>query len=106
MDEAAKALQARLESLVRARWGERDPDAKVSSTVRDDGKVDLMVVSRLFEGKDGLEREAFFWPVFAPVPKSDLIHMTYCLLLTPEEAARLFARPGPPPGKDYQDNWA
>jgi hypothetical protein len=106
MDAAATALQARLESLVRTRWSELDPDVKVSSSVRADGKVDMMVVSRLFAGKDGLKREAFFWPVFAPVPKSDLVHMTYCLLLTPEEAARHFAHPGPPPGQDNQDNWA
>jgi hypothetical protein len=102
----AQALQSRLEAVVREQWGERDPEVQVSSVLREDGKVDMTVVSRLFEGKDGLEREAFFWPTFAPVPKSDLIYMTYCLLLTPEEAARHFAAPGPPSGTDNTDAWA
>ncbi|HZO91157.1 MAG TPA: hypothetical protein VFB38_22720 [Chthonomonadaceae bacterium] len=91
---AAKARQERLERIVRERWGARDPEAQVTSVLRPDGKVDMTVVSRLFEGLGGLEREALFWPTFDPVPKSDLIYMTYCLLLTPEEAARHFAAPG------------
>ncbi len=101
----AQARQNRLEQIVRERWGEQDPAVVVTSSLRDDGKVDMVVVSRLFEGKDGLEREACFWPAFASVPKSDLIYMTYCLLLTPEEAARHFAEPGPPPGRDNEDAW-
>jgi hypothetical protein len=91
--DPAEARRARLEALIRARWGEQDPDARIASTLRSDNKIDVTVVSRLFEEKDGLEREAFFWPVFASVPRSDLIYMTYCLLLTPEEAARHFAAP-------------
>jgi hypothetical protein len=107
MDRAeAEALRARLEDVVRAGWGERDPEVRVSSTLHPDNKIDLTVVSALFAGRAGLEREAFFWPVFAPVPRPDLIHMTYCLLLTPEEARRHFATPGPPPGQDNRDAWA
>src|SRR5947199_1043492 len=107
MDEAeAKALKARLETVVQEQWGALDPDVQVSGLLHADGKIDLTVVSRLFEGKDGLEREAAFWPVFASVPKSELIHMTYCLLLTPQEAARHFAQAGPRPGKDNADEWA
>ena len=107
MDEAAaRALQARLENIVRTRWGALDPDVQVSSVLRDDGKVDMTVISRLFEGKDGLEREAAFWPVFAPVPIADLVHMTYCWMLTPEEARRHLASAGTLPGEDNQDNWA
>lgn len=104
MDEA-RERQARLESVLRAEWGQRDPDVVVSGALRPDGKVDMTVVSRLFAGKDGLEREAFFWPVFETVPKSELVYMTYCLLLTPEEAGRHFAKSGAPPGDDYEDHW-
>lgn len=103
--EAAEALQARLEHRIRAYWSAQDPDVQVSSLLHADGRIDLTVVSRLFADKDGLEREAFFWPVFAPVPKSELIQMTYCLLLTPEEAARHFALSGPPQGQSYHDDW-
>jgi hypothetical protein len=90
MDETAvRDLQGRLENLVREQWSARDPEARVISRLREGGKIDLTIVSRLFAGQDGLEREALFWPVFASVPKSELIYMTYCLLLTPEEAEKL-----------------
>lgn len=100
-----EALRERLETLVRERWGENDPDVEVSTTLRDDAKIDMRIVSRLFEGKDGLEREAFFYPVFDPVPKTEMLHMTYCLLLTPHEAARNFAVSNPMLNKDNADDW-
>ncbi len=106
MDRAmAEELKTRLEGVVRTGWGERDPEVQVTSVLRADSKIDLTVISELFAGKDGLEREAFFWPVFAPLPRADTIHMTYCLLLTPEEAARHFVGPHVPPRQDNQDDW-
>ena len=88
-DETAQALQAKLENTARTEWGRRDPAVQVASVLHGDGKVDLTVVSALFEGRDGSEREADFWPVFAALPRSELVRMTYCLLVTPGEAARL-----------------
>jgi hypothetical protein len=94
MDEAAaRGLQARLEQLIRERWSVLDPEVVVSSRLREGMKIDITVISRSFEGKDDLERSASFWPVFEPVPRSELIYMTYCLLLTPEEAADYFTAP-------------
>ena len=66
----------------------------------------MRVVSHLFAGKDGLERESLFYPVFDPVPKTDMLYMTYCLLLTPQEAARNFATPTRPTGENNADAWA
>ena len=85
--EELSALQARLEEVVRQGWGERDPDVEVTSVLRDGNKIDMTVISQRFAGLEGRDREASFWPVFDPVPKYDLVYMTYCLLLTPEEAA-------------------
>jgi hypothetical protein len=90
VNEAGVDRQVRLEALLRERFHDMDPDAVVRSAVRPDGKVDLTVVSRLFEGKDSREREGLFWPVFDPVPKSELIYLTYSLLLTPDEARHDF----------------
>jgi hypothetical protein len=101
---AASNRRTRLEALLRERLNELDSDARVQSSLRPDGKIDISVVSVLFEGKDSREREALFWPVFDPVPKSDLIHMTYCLLLTPEEAQLQFDAGKPSPG-GLTDNW-
>ena len=100
-----ETLRERLERLVRERWGESDPDVEVSTTLREDAKIDMRVVSRLFEGKDGLEREAFFYPVFDPVPKTEMLHMTYCLLLTPQEATRNFAVSGQNTNQNNADSW-
>ena len=98
-------MRERLETLVREEWQKRDPDAEVFSTMRGPNKIDMRVVSHLFEGKDGLEREAFFYPVFETVPKTDMLYMTYCLLLTPQEAARNFAVPNARMGQDNADEW-
>lgn len=103
--EEREALRQQLETVVRTGWGEQDPDVQVISRLNPENKIDMTVISRLFEGRDGLEREAFFWPVFTPVPKPDLVHMTYCLLLTPAEATRYFAEPGKGAGRDNDDAW-
>lgn len=100
-----EALRQQLEALVLSYWQRQDADIQVFSALKPDGKIDMRVVSRLFEGKDGLEREAFFYPVFDPVPKTDMMRMTYCLLLTPAEAARNFARPDERAGTDNRDDW-
>jgi hypothetical protein len=107
MDTAeAERLRTHLEDVIRAGWSERDPEVQVSGKLRSDNMIDLTVVSVLFVGKSGLEREAFFWPVFAPVPRADLIYMTYCLLLTPDEATRQFSPGTPVPDQDNADDWA
>ena len=85
-----ESLRERLEHLLQEGWRDRDPAVRITSALRPDGKIDIRVVSQVFEGMDGLEREACFWPLFASVPKPDLVRMTYCLLLTPGEVRRNF----------------
>jgi hypothetical protein len=101
----AEELRTRLEAIIRAGWGERDPDVRVSGNLRADTMIDITVISELFAGKSGLEREAYFWPVFATVPRADLIHMTYCLLLTPAEAAQQFATGTPVSDQHNREDW-
>jgi len=100
--EELSALQARLEEVVRQGWKARDPEVQVSSVLRDGNKIDMTVISKQFAGLEWREREAAFWPVFDPVPKYDLLYMTCCLLLTPEEAKRI----NQPTGEDNTDDWA
>ena len=99
--EELRALQTRLEEVVRQGWRERDPDVQVTSVLRDGNKIDMTVISTQFAGREGRDREALFWPVFDPIPKYDLIYMTYCLLLTPEEAALR----NPTQGIALADDW-
>ena len=101
--EELSALQMRLEAVVWQGWVERDPAVQITSVLRDGNKIDMTVVSKLFMGLEGREREAAFWPVFDPLPKYDLLYMTYCLLLTPEEAVLVSA---PATGRDNSDDWA
>ena len=79
-----------LEALIRDCVTGWDAETVVRCAVRPDGKQDLTIISQRFEGLDSREREAIFWPVLDPVPKPEMIHLTYCLLLTPDEAARSF----------------
>jgi len=102
----ADRLRAHIEDVIRAGWGERDPDVRVTGAVRMACMIDITVVSALFAGHDGLQREALFWPVFAAIPRASLLHMTYCLLLTPDEAAQQFSPGTPVPDTDNADDWA
>jgi len=88
--EAAGTRQSRLDALIRECLAEWDPEAIVRSAIRPDGKLDITVISGRFEGRDSREREADFWPALDPVPKPEMVYLTYCLLLTPEEAERSF----------------
>ncbi len=90
-----QALGRRVEEMVREAWGGRDPLLSVECRLRPDGKIELRVVSTAFEALDSLEREALLWEVLRPLPSADAVRMTYSLLLTPAEARRYFAGPGP-----------
>ena len=102
--EELSALQMRLEEVVRQGWSERDPEVQVTSVLRDGNKIDMTVISQRFADLEGRDREAFFWPVFDPIPKYDLVYMTYCLLLTPAEAADISARSASSK-RDNADDW-
>ncbi len=86
--EAPETLRGRLEALITAKWKDFDPSARVTSKLREDGKIDFTVISERFASMDGLQREAFFWQSFTDIPKTDLVRMTYGLLMTPDEAIR------------------
>ena len=90
-DDSIRALQQRLEQVIFARLSLEDPAATVTSCLRDGCKIDMTIISRRFEGMDDLERSAYFWPMLEEVPRSELVYMTYCLQLTPDEAMELFA---------------
>ena len=88
--EPVRDRQARLEASMRAAVAEWDAGAEVRCALRPDGKMDFTVISRRFEGSDDREREADFWLALDPLPKSEMVYLTFCLLLTPEEAERSF----------------
>ena len=69
-----------------------DPGAYLINSGHHNGKIDLTVVSTLFEGMDSSDREGLVWPMLRDLPEQDLLRMTYCLFLTPEEAAQHFGQ--------------
>ncbi len=68
-----------------------DAAAVVRAGVNSDGKIDMTVISTVFEGLDSMERETRIWPAFRALDPGDLITMTYCLFLTPSEATVHFS---------------
>jgi hypothetical protein len=78
-----------------AAWREIDPQGEVRYRRRENGQFEFIVVSSLFEGLDSGEREALFWPSLRNLPDSLLVRMSYSLLLSSDEAARLFADHAP-----------
>jgi hypothetical protein len=98
---AADERRGRLQDLIRASVAAWDSDAEVRASARPDGKIDMTIVSCRFEGLDSRDREASFWPALDPVPKSEMVYLTYCLLLTPEEAERSFS--GATPHSESED---
>ncbi len=80
-------LAERVEGAIRGAWSERDPHLSVACARRGDGKLDVTVISRLFESRTSEEREILLWSVLRSFPADDSVRMTYSLLLSPAEAA-------------------
>jgi hypothetical protein len=85
MDE----LAARVSEAVTSAWRTDDPEARVAATRRPDGKLDITVISRLFDSLPSVERERLLWSVLRSFPPDDTVRMTYSLLVTPAEAVGL-----------------
>jgi hypothetical protein len=92
-----------LTALIRSCAAAWDPQSEVRANARPDGKLDVTVISGRFEGLDSRSREAEFWPALEPVPKSEMIYLTYCLLLTPQEAEHDFG--SAQTEADRAENW-
>jgi hypothetical protein len=93
------ALQNEVENHIRRVWQANDPHVRIVCRPRGNagapGMLDVTVVSALFAGQDSEARERLFAPVFADVPRDIQMRMTYCLLLTPDEAAHYFPDDAP-----------
>src|SRR5436853_155535 len=90
MDDVLPGRHEELKRQIYGCVGAWDPVAVVRTGVRPDGKMDVTVISDRFANIDSRDREGLFWPALAPIPKSEMVHLTYSLLLTPDEAARSF----------------
>jgi hypothetical protein len=101
--EQAVAHTERLLELIRSCAEAWDASATVRSVVRPDGKLDLIVTSSRFEGMDSREREAEFWLTLDPLPQTEMVYLTYCLLLTPQEAKQEFSER--PVTHTQAENW-
>ena len=105
-EDGSESLKGRLESLILRELHKEDAQVKVISRLREDQKIDVTVISTLFEGRDGQARESLFWRVFAETPKSELIYMTYALMMTPDEAKQFSAscmNPNPLPADAWEE---
>lgn len=94
--------QARIGAQLRGATAAWDPEATVRSVARPDGMLDVTIISRRFEGLDSRDREEAFWPALDPIAKADMVYLTYCLLLTSEEARQSFGAVRP---SAIHDDW-
>ncbi|CCW35392.1 hypothetical protein CWRG_02502 [Chthonomonas calidirosea] len=86
--------QAQLEDLAKRICGHIQSEWAAFNTqvfyrLHTDKYIDVTVISSLFEGQMGPEREGALWQLLAPFSPQELLHLTGCLLLTPSEAQRL-----------------
>lgn len=87
-------LAERIEQAIREAWSSQDPSLQIDVAARADGKLEITVISAIFEEQDSFERESRLWTVLRPFSPSDLIHLTYSLLLTPAEAKAFYPERG------------
>jgi hypothetical protein len=95
-------LARRVEEAVSKAWRTDDPDVRTLTRRHSDGKLDVTVVTRLFESEPCEDRERMLWSVLRSFPPSDTVQMTYSLLLTPSEASD-FAADLPAAAEDPDD---
>jgi hypothetical protein len=88
------SLSERLERAIREAWSSQDPNLQVEIAAHEDGKLEITIISSIFEGQDSFERESRLWTVLRPFSPSDLIRLTYSLLLTPAEAKAFYPERG------------
>ena len=86
-EHSSELLIDRLREGVRA-W---DASTTTRTVILPSGLIDVTVVSSRFQGLNSREREEIFWPALDSIPKPQMIHLTYCLLLSPDEAAESFS---------------
>jgi len=89
-----KSLSERIEQAIREAWSPQDPNIRVEIASREDGKLEITLISAIFEGQDSFERESGLWTVLRSFSPSDLVRLTYSLLLTPAEAKAFYPERG------------
>lgn len=95
-------LARRVNAAVTQAWRTEDPSVRTLARRHADGKLDVTVITHLFESKSSEERETMLWSVLRSFPPSDTVQMTYSLLLTPSEASD-FAADLPAAAQDPDD---
>jgi hypothetical protein len=87
-----ETVQAITEKIQEALAGYDDaPDVTVEPGFA--GNLHVTVVSPVFEGWSGKQRNHLVWPKLRDLPPHILLRLTLCLLLTPGEAEALVPEP-------------
>ena len=85
-----KATRDNIKSLLTQQFGILDPYCRILVNVSRLNKIHIVVVSDLFKKKSLSERDDMVWPILEILPDEEVILITFCLLITPDEALDYF----------------
>lgn len=86
-----KELMKHVEQMLKADFVATHPDSEIQVSEGWGDNIHILVVSEAFKGMPAEKRDDMVWPILEKLPKADMIHISLCLLLTPEEAETPFA---------------
>jgi len=86
-----KELMKRIEQMLKAEFVATHPGSEIQVSKGWGDNIHVLVVSEAFKGMPAEKRDDMVWPILEKLPKTEMTHISLCLLLTPEEAETPFA---------------
>lgn len=86
-----KELMRRIKQMLKAEFVATHPGSKIKVSEGWGDNIHVLVVSEAFKGMPAEKRDDMVWPILEKLPKTEMTHISLCLLLTPEEVKTPFA---------------
>lgn len=86
-----KELMKCIKQMLKADFVATHPGSEIQVSEGWGDNIHVLVVSEAFKGMSAEKRDNMVWPILEKLPKDEMIHISLCLLLTPEEAETPFA---------------
>jgi len=80
-----------IEQMLKAEFVATHPGSEIQVSEGWGDNIHVLVVSEAFKGMPAEKRDDMVWPILEKLPEDEMIYISLCLLLTPEEADTPFA---------------